>query len=193
MEATRPTPNQDDKRAQIVAAARAVLARDGLAACTARAVADASPLTKSAIHYYFQDVDEIVDAAVAAHVDALLDTLRGVASSDADPESRFRAVIAAYLRTFADMPHAAFLWFEYWIAAGRRGSSGAVARMLDAVDTLLSGLLVDLGAVDATQAARLVRSWLLGTVVGQDVAPRAPEELDVEIGALLCGLGIQPR
>lgn len=57
--------NQDHKRAQIIAAARDVLARDGLAGCTTRSVADASPLTKSAIHYYFSDINDIIDAAVA--------------------------------------------------------------------------------------------------------------------------------
>ena len=55
------TPNQRDKQRQIVEAARRVLARDGLAGCTARAVADASPLTKSAINYYFASMDEIID------------------------------------------------------------------------------------------------------------------------------------
>jgi DNA-binding transcriptional regulator YbjK len=58
------TPNQRDKQRQIIEAARRVLARDGLAGCTARAVARASPLTKSAMHYYFRDIDDVVDQAV---------------------------------------------------------------------------------------------------------------------------------
>ena len=110
---TAASPNQDHKRRQIIEAAREVLARDGLAGCTARAVAEASPLTKSAINYYFGSLDEIIDLAMAAHVTAMLDALRATASKQADPYQRLHAVIQAYLDTFADRPHAAFLWFEY--------------------------------------------------------------------------------
>ncbi len=132
------SPNQDSKRRQIIEAAREVLARDGLAGCTARAVADASPLTKSAINYYFASMDEIIDLAVAAHVEAMLVALRQVAEHHHDPYRRLHAVVQAYLDTFADQPHAAYLWFEYWIAASRRQAPAPVAAMLDAVRDLLS-------------------------------------------------------
>ena len=93
------SPNQDSKRRQIIEAAREVLARDGLACCTARAVADASPLTKSAINYYFASMDEIIDLAVAAHIEAMLVALRQVAEHHHDPYRRLHAVVQAYLDT----------------------------------------------------------------------------------------------
>lgn len=173
--------NQRVKRAQIVDAAKEVLATQGLAACTARAVADASPLTKSAIHYYFHDVDEIVDEAMAGHVDAMLVNLRRAASAvapDAAPGERAWRVVEAYLATFADMPQAAFLWFEYWVAASRRSSLDAAAGMLDKVHALLVEVLPD------PDTAHQVLSWLLGTVVQQHVRPRPPEELRRELGRL---------
>ena len=114
--------NRRAKQDQIIEAAKEVLAREGLAACTARSVADASPLTKSAIHYYFNDINEIIDRAVAAHVDAMLGALRRVAGQVTDPRERLSRVVDTYLATFVDQPHAAFLWFEYWISAGRRES-----------------------------------------------------------------------
>src|SRR5262245_10371545 len=132
--------NQRVKRAQIIEAAKEVLATQGLAACTARAVADASPLTKSAIPYYFNDTDETVDESMASHVDAMLVTLRQAADRAA-PAERAWQVVEAYLATFADMPHAAFLWFEYWVAASRRASLGAAAGMLDKVHALLVEVL----------------------------------------------------
>jgi AcrR family transcriptional regulator len=170
------------KRKQIVEAARTVLARDGVAGCTARAVADASPLTKSAIHYYFRDIDEIVDAAVAAHLEAMLAGLREVARSVDDPEQRLRAVIAAYLDTFADRPYAAFLWFEHWIAAGRRGERAPVEAMLSSVEALFDELLTARGAPGD---ARALVSWLLGTVVQQHVRPLDPQGLDAEVERIL--------
>ncbi len=173
--------NQRVKRAQIVEAAKEVLATQGLAACTARAVADASPLTKSAIHYYFNDIDEIVDEAMASHVDAMLVNLRQAADSATSvgvaPERVWR-VVEAYLATFADMPHAAFLWFEYWVAASRRSSLGAAAGMLDKVHALLVEVLP---GPNADETAHQILSWLLGTIVQQHIRPRPAEALRREL------------
>jgi AcrR family transcriptional regulator len=189
------SPNQDSKRRQIIEAAREVLARDGLAGCTARAVAEASPLTKSAINYYFASMDEIIDLAVAAHVEAMLVALRQTAEQHRDPYRRLHAVVQAYLDTFADQPHAAYLWFEYWIAASRRQAPAPVAAMLDAVRDLLVELLSELLAPlpdsagrpgpDPAQAANALLSWLLGSIVQQQVHPLAPATLAAEIDRLL--------
>jgi AcrR family transcriptional regulator len=189
------SPNQDSKRRQIIEAAREVLARDGLAGCTARAVAEASPLTKSAINYYFASMDEIIDLAVAAHVEAMLVALRQTAEQHRDPYRRLHAVVQAYLDTFADQPHAAYLWFEYWIAASRRQAPAPVAAMLDAVRDLLAELLGQLltqrpdsaarPGPDPAQAANALLSWLLGSIVQQQVHPLAPAALAAEIDRLL--------
>lgn len=183
-----PSPKQRDKRRQIIEAARVVLARDGLAGCTARAVADASPLTKSAIHYYFEDIDEIIDRAMAAHVDAMVVSLREVAGRHPDPGERLWAVLWAYLATFADRPHAAYLWFEYWVAAGRRGSTAAAEEQLDKMRALLAELLTGLVA-DREAVARALLSWLLGSIVQQQVRPRAEAELRAEATRLLASAG----
>lgn len=175
---------RDTKRAQIIEAARVVLARDGLAACTARAVADASPLTKSAIHYYFTDIDEIVDRAVLAHLDAMLATLRGTAAAIPGPQDRLAAVVAAYLDTFADRPYAALLWYEYWISASRRGDLSTVDRMLARVEEFLTEL--------TGPAGHGLLSWLLGTVVQQHVRPRPPDALRQEWEALVTTHGRRP-
>jgi AcrR family transcriptional regulator len=177
--------NRRAKRDQIIEAAKVVLAREGVAACTARAVADASPLTKSAIHYYFNDINEIVDQAVLAHVDAMLVGLRENAGRAADPRERLWAVLSAYLATFADQPHAAFLWFEYWVSAGRRDSLGTAGQMLGNVHALLLDLLGDLVEGDADETAHALLSWLLGTVVQQHVRPRTPAALRSEVDMML--------
>ena len=177
--------NQRAKREQIVDAAKEVLAREGLAACTARAVAEASPLTKSAIHYYFNDINEIVDQAMNAHVDLMLESLREQANRTADPAERLWVVIDAYLTTFTDKPHAAFLWFEYWVSAGRRASLGTVDDMLGKLHALLLELLDDVTPNHRDQTAHALLSWLLGTVVQQHVRPRSAIALRREIDAIL--------
>jgi AcrR family transcriptional regulator len=177
--------NRQAKQDQIIEAAKDVLAREGVAACTARAVADASPLTKSAIHYYFHDINEIVDRAVLAHLDSMLENLRRVADQPADPHERLWAVIDAYLATFADKPHAALLWFEYWVTASRRSSLDAADQMLGNVHTLLLDLLRDLPLDNADETSHALLSWLLGTIVQQHIRPRTAEVLRNEIDRLL--------
>lgn len=181
----RLSPNQLAKQEQIVEAARMVLARDGLAGCTARAIADASPLTKSAIHYYFSDIDLLVDRAMAALVTDFLDNLRMVAAKYGDPEERLWAVLEAYLDTFADNPNAAFVWFEYWVAVGRAEHFEAAEVMLRSVIELLTDLLRDTKIDDPRARARALQSYLLGAIVQQTVRRRPFAILREEI-ELLC-------
>lgn len=176
------------KRKQIVEAARIVLARDGLAGCTARAVADASPLTKSAIHYYFGDINEIVDQAMTAHLDATLSMLRQAVAERAEPYQRLRTAIEVYLDTFAGRPHAAFLWFEYWVASGRRGTTETVDNMLTKIQDLFEEFIDADHIPDAAAVSRRLTSWLLGTVVQQQARPLDPEDLQTEIDTVLIAL-----
>ncbi|KAA9154935.1 TetR family transcriptional regulator [Amycolatopsis acidicola] len=181
----RLSPNQLAKQEQIVEAARAVLATEGLAGCTARAIADASPLTKSAIHYYFADIDLLIDRAMAGHVNAFLDHLREVASRYEEPAPRLWAVLEAYLDVFASNPNSAFVWFEYWVAVGRAGHPQAAEAMLRSITEFLTDLLADLGIDDPRARARALQSYLLGAIVQQRVRRRAFATLREEI-ELLC-------
>ncbi|WP_116100844.1 TetR/AcrR family transcriptional regulator [Amycolatopsis thermalba] len=180
----RLSPNQLAKQEQIVEAARRVLARDGLAGCTARAIADASPLTKSAIHYYFTDIDVLVDRAMAAHVTAFLDELREVAERHADPREKLWAVLESYLDSFAKETESAFLWFEYWIAVSRADHPEAIEAMLRSVTELLTELLAGVGVIDPRARARALMSYLLGAVVQQRVRRRPFATLREEIESL---------
>ncbi|MEV4150404.1 TetR family transcriptional regulator [Amycolatopsis sp. NPDC049691] len=180
----RLSPNQLAKQEQIVEAARTVLARDGLAGCTVRAIADAGPLTKSAIHYYFADIDVLIDRAMAAHITAFAAGLREVAAKHDDPRTRLFAVLEEYLSVFAANPNAAFLWFEYWIAAGRAQHPQAIDAMLTSLTELLAELLAPLDVDDPRARARALLSYLLGTVVQQRVRPRPFAALRGDIEAL---------
>lgn len=181
--------NRQGKREQIIEAAKQVLARDGLAACTARAVADVSPLTKSAVHYYFDDIQQIVDIAIREHVTAMAAALRRAADGEADPAEKLWAVVQAYLATFAEQPNAAFLWFEYWIDTGRRQSTDTIAATLDEMHALLSDLTAELSADDPAATAHALLSWLLGTVVQQQIRQRPTAALRRELNAMVRGAG----
>lgn len=159
--------------------------RDGLAGCTARSIADAGPLTKSAIHYYFSDIDLLIDRAVAALVTDFLTELRRVAEKYDEPRERLWAVLETYLDTFAEHPNAAFAWFEYWVAVGRADNVAAAEVTLRSVIELLTDLLGDVGIDDPRARARALQSYLLGAVVQQHVRRRPFAVLREEI-ELLC-------
>ncbi|GAA3431188.1 TetR family transcriptional regulator [Kutzneria kofuensis] len=177
--------NRRGKREQIIDAAKQVLARDGLAACTARAVADASPLTKSAVHYYFDDIHQIVDIAMREHVAAMVAGLRQAADGESDPVEKLWAVVDAYLATFAAQPNAAFLWFEYWIDTGRRQSADAVAATVEDMRALLGELAAQLPVDDPAVTVNALLSWLLGTVVQQQIRPQSPANLRRELNSVI--------
>ena len=177
--------NRHGKRRQIIDAAKQVMARDGLVACTARAVADASPLTKSALHYYFDDFQQIVDIAMLEHVTTMVTALRRAAGGESDPAEKLWAVVRAYLATFAEQPNAAFLWFEYWVDSGRRQSADTAAASLDQVHALLGELTAGLPVDDPGATAHALLSWLLGTVVQQQIRHLPPAALRQELNSIV--------
>jgi AcrR family transcriptional regulator len=180
----RLTPNQLDKQRQIVQAAMGVLATKGLAGCTAREIAGAGPLTKSAIHYYFADMDDLIDRAMAEHVAAFDAALRAVGTGGDDPVSSFWKTIEAYLATFRDRPHVAYLWFEYWIHSSRQGRLAPVRQMHGQVAALLAERLAAAGVPAPAETARAVLVYLLGAIVEQSVDPHAAGEAGAHVARL---------
>jgi DNA-binding transcriptional regulator YbjK len=165
----RLTPNQLDKQRQIVEAAMDVLATRGLAACTAREVAAAGPLTKSAIHYYFADMDVLVDRAMAQHVANFEAGLRAGATGADDPRTALWTVVDAYLATFRDRPAVTRLWLEYWIDASRRGRAAVVEEQNARITALLAERLAAAGADDPAEAARAIFVFLLGAILDPSI------------------------
>ncbi|MCG3754769.1 TetR/AcrR family transcriptional regulator [Amycolatopsis sp. Poz14] len=163
------SPNQLEKQRQIIEAARVVLARDGLAACTTRAVEEAGPLAKSAIHYYFSDMDELVDQAMAQHLQAFMDRLRAAAAAHEDPSRRFWAAVEEFLGIFAQMPSTALLWFDYWIDATRKGRVEPIDRLNREVTAIYEELLAAVPVPEPQLHAEALFSCLLGLIVRQTV------------------------
>lgn len=163
----RLTPNQLDKQRQIIEAAMRVLAGQGLAACTVREVAAAGPVAKSAIHYYFADMDVLIDRAMAAHVANFETGLRDAAAADGDPPASFWNVIDAYIATFRDQPHVTLLWLEYWADAARKGRANTIAELNGRIVTLLTGCLKAAAVPRPADTAHGVFLLLAGTILDQ--------------------------
>jgi AcrR family transcriptional regulator len=175
------SPNQLSKRQQIIEAAQRVLAQEGLAGASVRAIADSSPLTKSAIHYYFADMDELVDVAMSQHIEAFVARIRAAAGRETVPVERFWAAVKDYLDIFEENAGAALLWFDYWIDATRKGRPEPIDRMNRDVLAVFTGLLDAIPVPQAAARAEAVFAGLLGLVVLQSVHRRPFGEIKKQI------------
>ncbi|WP_179251302.1 TetR/AcrR family transcriptional regulator [Enemella evansiae] len=179
------SPNQIAKQQQIVDAAMAVLAEKGLAACTAREIAAAAPLTKSAIHYYFADLDVLIDRAMAQLVRNFAANLADAATAKPDAKTAFWSIVETYLATFRDRPNVTYLWFEYWVDAARKGRQDAIDQMSQQVITVLHDALKQLALPDPETAARHVFVLLLGEVIAQPAAVTPTDQTCRRIAAMV--------
>lgn len=182
------TPNQLDKQRQIIEAAMRVLAEQGLAACTVREVAAAGPLTKSAIHYYFADMDVLIDRAMAAHVAGFEASLRDAAAASPDPAASFWSIVDYYIAAFRDRPHVARLWLEYWADASRKGRASMIAELDGRIIALLASHLKAARVPRPADTAHGVFLILAGTILDQPT-PAADGQARKHIAAIT---GLRP-
>ncbi len=162
------TPRQHAKREALVEAAARVLRRDGLGGCTARAIAEESPLTKSALHYYFDDVDEIVDLAFRRLMDDYFARIEAAAEAESDPVQALWSAARAYLRLGGERPgKAPLLWFEVHLEASRRGELRSVREITDRGLAYFTRLSRRAGAEEPERRASTFFASLIGALVRQ--------------------------
>lgn len=177
------TPNQMAKRRQIIEAAKHVLVTQGLSRCSAREVATVGPLTKSAIHYYFEDMDLLIDLAMTELVAGFQERLRAAGEGSPDAVTAFWRTVDAYL----DVPRPSHLWFEYWTDASRKSRLRAVSSMLDQISAVFAERLRNARVRSADEVGRTVLVYLMGAIVDQTV-DRNNRARTHETIALLTGL-----
>ena len=189
------TPNQQAARARIAAAAAAVVARSGIAGCTVRAVADEAAMTKSTVHYYLRDANELVDLAVLGFLDALADHAAGLIAAVApDGGEALHALVRIF--TAGEAPAIAMtdptLWSDFATHAWRRGALDELARCLDTFTSLFEQALSLAGADNVEWRARSVHHYLLGTLDRKLVARVPTAEIAFAVSAL-AGIPIDPQ
>ncbi|MCC6435551.1 MAG: TetR family transcriptional regulator [Acidimicrobiales bacterium] len=180
------TPNHQARREELIRAAMTVLRRGGLGACTARAIADASPLTKSALHYYFADTDEIVDVAFRRLMEQFLERVQDAAAAAPDPLSALWAATETYLRLGSDRPdRVPMFWFEMQTMAVREHRAETVTELTVRAERFFTNLVAATGMPNAEALGSTWISALVGFVVRQAMLPRPPGELLEELSAAM--------
>lgn len=189
MDAERPR-KRDSKRDLIVAAATEVLRHQGVAACTVRTIAETSGLSKSAIHYYFEEVDQIVDLAFIRLMGQFIDRIEQAAAQARDPVEALWAAAAVYLRLGSDQPggdRAPMLAFDFHVASTRRGDTKPMDSLVARVLALFERLVAEAGGAHPKATADILLSALIGTVIR---APLDHREADEAVKLLATTLGL---
>jgi AcrR family transcriptional regulator len=187
-----PSPNQHAKREQIVDAAMQVLLTHGLAGCTSRAIAEASGLAKSALHYYFRDSEEIVACAFRRLMGDFIDRIEAAATAAPTPQQGLRAAAETYL-ALGSSGHSAtlpMLWTEMQLAARRSGQTAILRELARRLIDLLAALLRQLGLAEPESHARVLVSSLFGILLQDAVQPA---NLDRELDTCFRVLRITPQ
>jgi len=93
------SPDYDKRRAAILAAAAHLYARRGFQGASVADLAKACRTSKSLIYHYFPSKDDILYAAMAAHLDALVDAAER-ATQGGSAETKLRALTLAFMRLY---------------------------------------------------------------------------------------------
>jgi AcrR family transcriptional regulator len=174
MAVSKISPNQREKRREIIEVAKLVLLSNGLDRFTARALTENGSFSRSAIHYYFESVDEIIDAAMASELESFLEMLDTVAAEHEEPLDRFWAVTQRYRAHFSDQPALTLLWFDYSIAAVQAGRPHPAIEIESRLQEIFVGLLRDCGVPDWQPRAEALLAFMLGTTLRGVLHPGAP-------------------
>lgn len=105
---------RDFRRAQIVAAARTLVAGQGLEALTFGALEERLSFTRGVITYHFASKDEIVRAVYASAIAEIDAAVLAEVAAGRTLEEKLRAVLHANVRGFVDRAEAGRIILSFW-------------------------------------------------------------------------------
>jgi AcrR family transcriptional regulator len=181
------SPKQLARRELILEAAVERLKREGVAGCTVRAIAAATPFTKGTIHYYFTDINEIIELAYLRLTGDYGAAVEAVALAESKPERAFWRGVTAYLEGFRVHRSMGLMWFEYTSWAARNGHERGVTASVEVIQDMFARRLAAIDTDLTGTSAALVR-YLLGAVLELGTARLDLEPIFNDI-AHICHLG----
>jgi AcrR family transcriptional regulator len=168
-----PDTVRDLRRAQIVAAARRIVAEHGLEALTIGALEDRLSFTRGVITYHFANKDEIVRAVLASAIEEIDAAVRREVEGGETVEAKVAAVLRANVRGFIDNEVAGRVLLSFW---GRLSADPHVRK-----------LNAELYAKYRRRAARLMRAARAAGVA----TTTDPTVMGVLLVAMVLGIATQ--
>lgn len=151
--------------AMALAAARRVLAEEGLSGLTVRRVAQEIGYSPGTLYNHFANLDDLVLQANAETLDHLLQRLRGLQNREAEPEQVLREMARAYITETRTAPRLWSAVFEHRMAKGSELPDwfpGHIARLFEPVEAAITPLFGPGCEADCRRAARVLWSALHG-------------------------------
>jgi AcrR family transcriptional regulator len=170
------TPNQEFRRREVIVAAARVLRKQGVGACTVRAVAAEVGMSKSALQYYVADAEELVDLSFEWLQDSFLEHIDELAAGR-DAVDGFWIKVAGTAAPWGEHFTMSLLLAEYYVKLGRSSGSDRAfrpfRRMVDFWQTALGAVAPEL----APRAIGMTR-YLTGLSIVQEGALDTDQLLD---------------
>ncbi|WP_377266936.1 TetR/AcrR family transcriptional regulator [Peterkaempfera sp. SMS 1(5)a] len=126
--ARRPRRYDPDRRGRIVAAALEVIADQGVAGASHRAIARTADVPLGSTTYHFATLDELLAAAFTAHAEATAAALERRMHAADDPEAALEALAGHLTQDLLASGRTLVLAVELYLAAARRPSLRAVTQ-----------------------------------------------------------------
>ena len=150
---TREAP--DVRRQALVAAAEAVLAREGVGGASVRTICAEAGVSPGLLRHYFEGVDDLVAAAyeaVSQRIDAALDA--ALATAEDTPHARLLAYLGASFAPPVLDERLLAAWVGFWSLVKTKPRMAAIhAASYADFRARLEALLADAGARDTRLAA----------------------------------------
>lgn len=159
------------RRAQIISAARAVVARDGLDALTFKALEGELDFTRGVITYHFKNKDAIVSAVLESALDEIDTATLAAVQAEGAPADQLAAAIRATIAGFIENIEAGKILLAFWARIHSDPSVRARNARLYATYRGRSSVLLQEGIdqgvfrpVDVPQTATLIVGVIIGVV-----------------------------
>lgn len=184
---TREAP--DVRRQALIAAAEAVLAREGVGGTSVRAICAEAGVSPGLLGHYFDGVDELIACsyeAVGQRIDAALEA--ALAAAPPDPRARLLAYLTASFAPPVLDPNLLAAWIGFWSLVKTKPRIAAIhAASYADFRARLERLLVAAGARDTRQAAIALTATVDGLWLELCLDPAAfgPDEAARIIGRAL--------
>jgi AcrR family transcriptional regulator len=201
-----PETVRDFRRAQIVAAARRLVAEQGLEALTFGALEERLAFTRGVVTYHFASKDDVVRAVFTSAIDEIDAAVLAQVEASASIEDKVRAILRANVRGFIERAEAGRVLLSFW---GRLSSDPEVRRVNAELYARYRGHTAKLlrkareagavGPVDANALATLMVGIVLGIATqhyfdpGRVDVDAAVEEACEAVVARIAGARAQRR
>lgn len=157
-----------ERRRALVDATLALVVREGVAGASARAIVSAAGMPLGALHYAFDSVDALLDAAADAVTDQERLALEPVVARvpGAPLETMLADGLAGYVDLLRDQPGRELAFLELTLHAARRrldapAAPGSYARSYGVVEALLEEAASSAGRRWTTPVATLARQTVV--------------------------------